>query len=98
MAMRATVLAGAGAGAQGFIKDRFDRARATPAFRAAAKATVKLLGKDSVVKRSILADSLGKFSFDGLAAGQYILQVQSLSFGGFNRDIVLNRNDKMKQS
>lgn len=60
------------------------------------QATVKLLGKDSTIKRSILADSLGKFSFDGLAAGQYILQVQSLSYGGFNRDIVLNRNDKMK--
>lgn len=60
------------------------------------QATIKLLGKDSTVKRSALADSLGKFSFDGLAAGQYILQVQSLSFGGFNRDIVLNRNDKMK--
>lgn len=61
-----------------------------------SQATVKLLGKDSAVKRSLLADSLGKFSFDGLAAGQYILQVQSLSFGSFNRDIVLNRNDKMK--
>jgi len=60
------------------------------------QATVKLLGKDSSVKRSAPADSLGKFSFDGLAAGQYILQVQSLSFGGFNRDIVLNRSDKMK--
>src|SRR5215216_787444 len=45
-----------------------------------AQATIKLLDKDSVLIRSILTDSLGNFSFNGLPAGAYILQAEALSY------------------
>ncbi len=61
-----------------------------------AQATVNLLGKDSAIKRSALADSSGNFAFDGLAAGQYILQVQSLSYQLLNKNIVLPHTGKLQ--
>ena len=59
------------------------------------QATVKLLGKDSTVKRSMLADSVGRFNFDGLAAGSYILQVQTLSFKDYNKAVTLPHTNKL---
>ncbi|HVX49592.1 MAG TPA: TonB-dependent receptor [Chitinophagaceae bacterium] len=56
------------------------------------QATVNLLGKDSSVKRSALSDSLGNFIFSGLAGGQYILQVQSLSYKTLHRDVAVPVN------
>jgi hypothetical protein len=44
VAVRATGAAGLGAGAEGFVDDGLDGARASPAFGAAAEATVNLLG------------------------------------------------------
>src|SRR5882757_1329073 len=44
VAMRATGAAGLGAGAEGFVNDGLDGARASPAFGAASEATVNLLG------------------------------------------------------
>src|ERR1700749_3162749 len=44
VAMRTTRAAGLGAGAEGFLDDRLDGARATSAFGAATKATIDLLG------------------------------------------------------
>lgn len=59
-------------------------------------ATVSLLGKDSAIKRSGLADSAGNFTFNGLEAGTYILQVSSLSYKTFNRQVALPRSGTQK--
>jgi hypothetical protein len=61
-----------------------------------AQATVNLLGKDSSIKRSILADSLGKFNFEGLSAGQYILQVRSLSYQVLNKAVAVTHTGKLQ--
>lgn len=60
-----------------------------------SQATVKLLGKDSSLKRMALADSLGRFSFDGLATGPYILQVQTLSFKDYSKAVTLPHTNKL---
>ena len=59
-------------------------------------ANVSLLGKDSSIKRSGLADSLGNFTFGDLEAGQYILQVSTLSYKTLNKAVVLPRTGTKK--
>jgi hypothetical protein len=51
MAVRAAGTAGLGAGAQGFIDDGLDRARAAAALGAASEASVELLGVAGEVLR-----------------------------------------------
>ena len=53
LAVRASGAAGLGAGAEGFFNDGLDGARASPAFGAAAEATIDLLGIAGKVLRSI---------------------------------------------
>ncbi|HWB25921.1 MAG TPA: TonB-dependent receptor [Chitinophagaceae bacterium] len=60
------------------------------------QATVSILGKDSSVRRSMLSDSLGKFNFDGLAGGQYILQVQSLSYQVLYKNVAMPVKGSLK--
>ncbi len=63
---------------------------------AVIQATVRLLAKDSSLRRSALTDSLGKFTFDNLPGPQYILQVQALSFKVLNRDVIFAQPNKMQ--
>lgn len=53
LAVRATGAAGFGAGAQGFVDDGLDGARASAAFGTATEATIDLLGIAGKVLRSV---------------------------------------------
>ena len=57
------------------------------------QATIRLLNKDSIPLRTMLTDSSGRFSFNDINPGSYMLQVNALSFSAFNQIVLLPQNN-----